>query len=250
MLHELSSQKNYTGIWIAKEIASSLHPYAEMDENPSASFLTKKFFDVIEIKQTKNIFNEKTSESLAEKNLPKNMKELWEIAYMCFLMKPYFPRYAFLDLFCEAGKNPALISRAFEMLAKRGIIDSPQNPEIIREDFAKQAETILGEERISMIKGLVRSRLLAWVNQEKLLPSFTLLKAIIQLDGKCDENLILDAIYRDIIDGVFSGLQNSIELLRSHQNSASTSLTIFSWLNQETSEVSWLRQTMLLPPEI
>ncbi|MDR2901437.1 MAG: hypothetical protein LBV20_07970 [Treponema sp.] len=153
----------------------------------------------------------KVAESCTGKNLSRDMKELWEIAYMCYLMRPYFPGYTFLSIFSEEGKNPAVTSRAFEILHALGIIASSQDLEPVMVDFAKKAETVIGDERVRMIKSIVRNRLLAWVNQEKLLPCFNLLSILAQYDGKLSDDLILDALCRDVIDGVYSGLKKNIE---------------------------------------
>jgi hypothetical protein len=153
----------------------------------------------------------KTAQSGAEHNLSKDMKELWEIAYMCFLMQSFFPKDAFISLFNDEGKNPELIFRAFEILSKLGIITSLQDPEILIVDFEEKAEEVLGSERILHIKMMVKNRILAWVRQEKLLPCFNLITALAKLDGNLDDDIIIDSIYQDIIDGVYSGLQKNID---------------------------------------
>jgi tetratricopeptide (TPR) repeat protein len=126
-------------------------------------------------------------------------------------LRPYFPADTFVSLFQEEGKNPALTIRAFELLYTFGMIDSLQDPKPILEHFTEKAANVLGEERINLMKSIVRKRLLSWVSQEKFYPCFNLLKAIIHLNGNCDDDLILDAMSRDIIDNVFSSLKNSID---------------------------------------
>lgn len=151
----------------------------------------------------------KHAETSTGKNLSRDMKELWEIAYMCYLMRPYFPGYAFLSLFSEEGKNPAVISRAFDILNTLGVITSEQDPEPVMVDFAGKAKKVLGE-RTGIIQGMVRNRLLAWVTQGKLLPCFNLLTALVKLEGDGGDDLILDAMYRDVTDGVYARLKDSI----------------------------------------
>ncbi len=158
----------------------------------------------------------KAAETSTGKNLSRDMKELWEIAYMCYLMRPYFPGYAFLSLFNEEGKNPAVTERAFEILNALGVITSPQDPEPVMVDFAEKAELVLGAERIAIIKGMVRNRLLAWVSGEKLIPCFNLLTALVNLNGDGSDDLILDAVCRDVIDGVYSGFKNTIDSGKFH----------------------------------
>ncbi len=143
-------------------------------------------------------------------NLPPDMKELWEILYMCHLLRSYFPEHEFVSIFSEERKNPLAIIRAFKILYALGIISSLRDTKPVMPDFPKTAEKVLGKERIRVIKGMVRNRLLAWVDQEKLLPCFNLLTALVSLGGDCGGDLILDAMYRDVIDGVYGGLKHCI----------------------------------------
>jgi tetratricopeptide (TPR) repeat protein len=205
MLKELSFHGTYSGIWIAKDISVYLQPYVVFDDEPPFSFITKKHFEVIQVKTIE------TWKKSADNNLFNDMKDLWEIAYMCHHLNCYFPKDACDTLFCEEGKNPLLISRAFETLTAQGIISSPHDPKPIMADFAENAEKILSQERINLIKSMVRNRLLSWIKDEKLTLCFNLIAALTELGGEVDDDLIIDAVYRDVISGTYKNLQDSID---------------------------------------
>jgi tetratricopeptide (TPR) repeat protein len=57
---------------------------------------------------------------------------------------------------------------------------------------------------------MVRNRLLAWVGVGKLRPGFNLLRALADLGRVASEELVLDALRRDLINGTCRTLRNAI----------------------------------------
>jgi tetratricopeptide (TPR) repeat protein len=149
--------------------------------------------------------------------------DLWEITYICGLLQPYFPSSLFARLIEEEGKNPAMISRAFGMLACLGVINSEEDPRprlgngsgmiaagmITAGINAAGAEQALGG-RADRLRSMVRNRLLDWVLSGKLKPCFSLLKALKDLGGSGDDGLILDSIYGDLSNDTYAGVEEAI----------------------------------------
>jgi tetratricopeptide (TPR) repeat protein len=140
---------------------------------------------------------------------PDMSRDLWEIVYATGLLRPYFPGFLFPGLFEEEGKNPDMISRAFGMLSHLGIIDFDEDPIPRMYGFFEKAEEVLGE-RKEQVRSMVRNRLLAWVSSGKLRPCFNLLRALVNLGGNGTDELILDAICGDLLNGTYSDLQRAI----------------------------------------
>ncbi|GHU82119.1 hypothetical protein FACS189468_5960 [Spirochaetia bacterium] len=136
-------------------------------------------------------------------------RELWEMAYACALFRRYFPGYLFSGLLVEAGKNAAMINRALGILLNRGIIDSVDDPCPQFSDFIRMAEAVLGE-GVEKVRSVVRNRLLAWVEDDRLKPCFNLLKALSSLGGEGDDKLIMDTLSGDIINGTYRGIEEAI----------------------------------------
>jgi tetratricopeptide (TPR) repeat protein len=135
---------------------------------------------------------------------------LLEIAYAISLFGQYFPASLFLRLFEEEGKNPAMVSRALDMLSSRGLIDCREDPLPGIPGFVALAEKNLGA-GTDLIHTMVRSRLLAWVNAGKLRPGFNLLRALAALGEIASEELVLEALRRDLINGTGGNLRKAIE---------------------------------------
>jgi tetratricopeptide (TPR) repeat protein len=146
--------------------------------------------------------------------------ELWEIAYVLFLFSRYFPAHLFPRLLEEEGKNPAVISRALSLLAGMGIIDSPGTgypwtdcPGTVcslADNCTGQAEAVLGT-RGERVRALVRSRLIAWVEQRKLNPCFRLLTIMTELGGagQLTDQLILSSITADLVNGISAAVERA-----------------------------------------
>jgi hypothetical protein len=135
--------------------------------------------------------------------------ELWEISYTLALLGRFFPGSLFHQLFAGEGKNPAMLSRALELLYCFGLVDTPDDPRPRRVNFVSQAERILGS-RKEMVRGMVKGRLLDWVNRNKLRPCFRLLEALAELGGGGGDELILKSISSDIINGTYRGMDRAI----------------------------------------
>jgi tetratricopeptide (TPR) repeat protein len=136
--------------------------------------------------------------------------DLWEIAYVLAIFFRYFPGSLAVDLFEEAGKNPAMIRRAFSLLAYFGIIDILDEPHLRVGNIIEAAEAILGE-RCEPLCLMVRTRLLAWVQADKFRPCFNLLKVLIDLGWEGNDELILKALQLDIIHGTVGEIEKSLE---------------------------------------
>jgi tetratricopeptide (TPR) repeat protein len=135
--------------------------------------------------------------------------DLWEIAWMCELLRPYFPGFLFSRLIGEAGKNPVMISRAFGMLSHFGVIDISGDLRPRIHGFADKAGAILGERR-ERIRFMVRNRLLDWVLSGRLKTCFNLLRALAELGGEGTDDLILDTLYGDLSSGTYAGIEAAV----------------------------------------
>jgi tetratricopeptide (TPR) repeat protein len=135
--------------------------------------------------------------------------DLWEIAYICELLRPYFPGFLFSQLVEEMGKNHAVITRAFGMLSHFGVIDTSGDFRPRIHGFLDKAEKILGGRR-EQIRSMVRDRLLDWVLSGKLKTCFNLLSALAELGGEGTDGLILDTLYGDLSGNTYSGIEAAI----------------------------------------
>ncbi|MDR1955708.1 MAG: hypothetical protein LBQ30_02505 [Treponema sp.] len=141
---------------------------------------------------------------------PEMPLDLWEVAYAAHLLQPYFPGSLFPQLFDEEESTAAMALRAFTMLFKLGVIDSIEDPVPRLYNFRSLAEAMLGE-RTERIRGFVRNRLLAWVLRGALRPCFGLLEILTALGGYGEDALVLNAIYGDIINGTYQGIEQAIQ---------------------------------------
>ncbi|MDR1375117.1 MAG: hypothetical protein LBJ24_09120, partial [Treponema sp.] len=103
--------------------------------------------------------------------------DLWEIAYLCELLWPYFPGFLLPQLIAEEGKNPRMISRAFDMLLHAGIIDNPSDPRPRFHKFARKAGKVL-KDRAERLRAMARNPLLAWGAAGTLETCFNLLNSL------------------------------------------------------------------------
>jgi hypothetical protein len=135
--------------------------------------------------------------------------ELWEISYALSLLGRCFPGTLFPQLFGEAGKSPAMFSRAVSLLSFLGVIDTPEDPQPRIANFMLRAERILGN-RKAAVCSLVRDRLLDWVDRGKLSPCFRLLELLGELGSGGGDELIQQAITADIINGTCEGMEQAL----------------------------------------
>ncbi|MDR1278478.1 MAG: hypothetical protein LBK02_06985 [Treponema sp.] len=141
--------------------------------------------------------------------IPEMSPDLWELSYAFSLLGRFFPGTLFYRLFEEEGKNPAMLSRALMILSFLGLVDTPEDPRPRIGNFISQAERAL-DGRKEKVRALVRNRLLDWVNRNKLNPCFRLLKALTELGGRGDDELILKSITSDIINGTSGGMEKAL----------------------------------------
>lgn len=132
------------------------------------------------------------------KKLPELPLDLWEIAYALSLLGQYFPSDMLPQLLEESGKSPRMISRAISLLYALRVIDTPLDPGPWHKDFQLSAENALGD-RKDAIRSLVRARLLAWVERQKIDPCLRLLGILKELDSaaQIDDKLILQSIHAE-----------------------------------------------------
>jgi tetratricopeptide (TPR) repeat protein len=139
--------------------------------------------------------------------------DLWEIAYLMALLRRYFPPALFFRLLEEEGKNSAMVSRALDMLSAQGVIDFAEDPQPRIYDFFNTAEEHLNAGLFgaqARIRSLVRNRLLAWVSAGKLRPSFNLLQILADMGAIGSDELILDAVRKDLINGTGASLSAAV----------------------------------------
>jgi tetratricopeptide (TPR) repeat protein len=169
--------------------------------------------DYQDIKQWQPVFPQLlsfTQDLIPTPQLPDIPQDLWEIVYAAGIFLRYFPAFLLIDLFEEAGKNPAMIRQAFNMLSHFGLIDFIDESQLRLDDLIEQAEKILRERR-EPIRLMVRNRLLAWVREDKFRPCFTLLKVLFELGWEGTDELILKALHSDIIYGTFREIEKAME---------------------------------------
>ena len=129
-------------------------------------------------------------------------RDLWEMGYCCDLLKQFFPSFLIPQLLQEEGKNPVMIEKSMTLLSRLQVFE--------RIDFTEKADEILGD-GAEAVRILVQRRLLAWVEDFRLKPCFPLLAALSSLGAKGDDNLILDSICGDLINGTCKSIEQAIE---------------------------------------
>ena len=132
-------------------------------------------------------------------NLPRDLRAM---GYCCALLKRYFPPFLLPQLLQEEGKNPEMIEKTLSLLSHIQTLE--------RIDFEEKPEETLGKDA-ERVRILVRRRLLSWVNAFRLKPCFQLLIALSDLGSPADDNLVLDSICADIINGTYSSIENAVE---------------------------------------
>jgi tetratricopeptide (TPR) repeat protein len=150
-----------------------------------------------------------SSQDLPPPVSPEMSRDLWEIAYAVYFLGLFFPGALIPRLFGEEGKNPAMISLVFTLFSVMGVVDTVEDPLPRIRDFEARSEKILGEGR-NKIHALVRRRLLAWVYAGKLRPCFDLLRVLSELGEEGDDELILNAIHTDVLNGTYRDIEKAI----------------------------------------
>ncbi len=157
-------------------------------------------------------------------------QDLWEIAYAAALFRQYFPPFLFLRLFEEEGKNPAMISRALDMLVSLGLLEITEDP--------LPGERRLGDGK-DRIQKMVQNRLLALVKAGKLRPGFKLLQALTDLGLPASEELALEALRRDLINGTCGALRRSIEESRFEELVGSSHIPALLYIFRTLESLLW-----------
>jgi hypothetical protein len=150
-----------------------------------------------------------TAEDYLARGKPDLPEDLWEMAYGIALLGRYFPAYLFERLFEEEGIHPLVYRRALEAFAAAGMADSMADPRPRIPGFISQAETILGDKK-DPIRGMVRNRLLAWVDSGRLRPCFNLLRIISELGGESDAAVVLKSLKGDIFNSTCEGIEEAV----------------------------------------
>jgi hypothetical protein len=142
---------------------------------------------------------------------PKLSIDLWEIIYAMSLFSRYFSPELFQRLFEEEEKNPAMITKAFSILHKMGVIDNLREPRLMNRYFEEHACKILND-KTARIKAIVRSRLLSWAARRNLNPCFRLLIVIAGFDGlkQIDDLLLLKSFSSDIVNKTTQAIEAAI----------------------------------------
>ncbi|MDR3167893.1 MAG: tetratricopeptide repeat protein, partial [Treponema sp.] len=140
---------------------------------------------------------------------PEMPRDLWEIAYAVYLLGMFFPGVLISRLFEEEGKSAAMISLAFDMLSRLGVVDITEDPLPRIHRFDLLAEEVLGEKK-AFIQAMVRRRLLAWVRMGKLRPCFNLLRILSNLGEEGGDDLILNTLCGDVIGGTYEDIEKTI----------------------------------------
>jgi hypothetical protein len=166
------------------------------------------------LKRWKEIFDSVKNVSGVRVNTiyyPKLSTDLWEIIYAISLFSRYFSPELFQRLFEEEGKNPVMISKAFSILYKMGVIDNLRKPRLMNRHFEDHAVKILNEKKIK-IKEIVCVRLLDWCNKKNLNPCFRLLTIIASLEGKkyIDDLLLLKSFSSDIVNKTVKAIETAM----------------------------------------
>jgi hypothetical protein len=142
---------------------------------------------------------------------PKLSIDLWEIIYAISLFSRYFSPELFQRLFEEEEKNPVMITKAFSILQKMGVIDNLREPRLMNRYFEEHAYKILNE-KTTRIKAIVRNRLLNWASRRNLNPCFRLLTIIAGFDGlkQIDDLLLLKSFSSDIVNKTTQAIDAAI----------------------------------------
>ena len=188
---------------------------------PIASFIIKEIINAYPVRERLKIFGTATKlkgfepweeifpriiKFTPEKTKPQNKAvlplDIWEMGYCSDLLKRYFPSFLLPQLLQEEGKNPVMIEKTLSILSRLESIE--------RIDFIKGAEEALGN-KAEAVRALVRRRLLAYVKNSRLKPCFPLLAALSSLGLQGDDNLILESINSDLVNGTFKSIEKAIQ---------------------------------------
>lgn len=136
--------------------------------------------------------------------------DFWELSYTLYKAQPFFPRTEALSLLCEEGKNSKTVSNAIAVLAELGLISSVDNPYPRHPAFEEYAEKRLGK-RIDILIAFLRRRLMHRIHNHEYSASYAFLRSLKTLGGSAAEDIVLDAVYKDVVDGTYRELMDDIQ---------------------------------------
>jgi tetratricopeptide (TPR) repeat protein len=157
-------------------------------------------------------------------------RDLAEVAYAVALFRRYFPASMTIRLFREEGKNPAVIKAALKMLAylgRSGMADDP-----------RAGEAALGDEKYP-IQRMARNRLLAWVKALRIRSGFKLLQALADLGEAGSEELVLDALHTDLLNGTLGTLRQVDQESRLEQLAGSSHIPALRFIWRSAESLLW-----------
>jgi len=137
-------------------------------------------------------------------------RDLWEIAYALYLLRPFFTIDEGLAIFYETGRTPETMQRALDLLAHQGFIGAAADPQVRIDDFDAAAQELLGQ-RAETIRAFVRAGMLRRYASEDLLPCFSLLQALKELGWAGDDDLALEALIRDVAAGTSGSIEAALD---------------------------------------
>jgi tetratricopeptide (TPR) repeat protein len=150
------------------------------------------------------------AEKFPRPKTPDMSPSLWETAYACKLFYQFFPPFSFIELLEEQGKNKSSIRRALELLFQNNMIRSIENPEP-RLDLLSEKMEGLNPERRAYIRSLVKNTLLARVADGRITACYPLLEALHELGGGVSDELALEAVRADVINGTCASIEAALE---------------------------------------
>jgi tetratricopeptide (TPR) repeat protein len=168
-----------------------------------------------------------------EPEAPGNVRvpgDLAEVAYAAALFRRYFPESMTFRLFQEEGKNPTMIKTALKMLAFLGYGGMANDPQA--------GEAALGERKYP-IQRMARSRLLAWVRALRIRSSFKLLQALTDLGEPGSEELVLDALQTDLLNGTLGALRRADLESRLEQLAGSSHMAALRFIWRSAESLLW-----------
>ena len=171
------------------------------------------------LKQSEEIFESRMTLKIKANEVycPKLSSDLWEIIYAISIFSRFFSPEFFLRLFEEAGKNAAMITKAFSILQTLGIIESVREPKLIKMHLIQYAVKTL-ENKTARVEAMVSGRLLDWAVKRNINPCFRLLTTIFSFEHidsasvkKIDDLLLLKSFLFDIVSNTTCAIKEVID---------------------------------------
>ena len=132
-------------------------------------------------------------------------REILEVSYNIFLLGHYFPDYLFPQLFEEEGLNRETYFRTLTMLTSLGVLAGGYSRAGMPV-LAFRSEKALSASK-EKIHRAVRKIILAWVGAGRLRPCFNLLRILLDLGERAEDDLILKSIKADVLNGTTSSIE-------------------------------------------